>query len=119
MNWFLTDSTKEASGVGQVVPHMINAVESADSFTAGDTVETGAGTTVAATTRAATPIDTLIRVAVRRRFPTPSATASAPTRPMYFAVPIICLQPCRGETMAHRSGVESRNPNRRPRIVRR
>ena len=65
---------------------MIKAVESADSFTAGDTVETGTGITVAITTRAATPIDTVIRVAVRRTFPTPSATASAPTRPMCFAL---------------------------------
>ena len=45
---------------------MINAVVSADSFTAGDTVETGAGTTVAVTTRAATPIDTVTRVAMGR-----------------------------------------------------
>jgi hypothetical protein len=42
---------------------MIKAVESADSLTAGDTVETGTRTTVAITTSTATPIDTVIRVA--------------------------------------------------------
>jgi hypothetical protein len=53
MNW---------SGVGQVDPHMINAVESADSRTAGDTVDTAAEATAAVNTAAATGNDPLIRV---------------------------------------------------------
>jgi hypothetical protein len=62
--------------VGTVVPPRINAVESVevDSRTGGDTVETGTGTTVATTTRTATPIDTAIRV----------ATANEPTRPTHL-----------------------------------
>lgn len=65
-----------------MIPHRSNAVESADSFTAGDTVETGTDTAVAVTTTAATPIDTVIRVAMGRNLPTPIATANAPIRPM-------------------------------------
>ena len=56
------------------------AVE-ADSFTAGDTVYAGA--TVATTTRTATPIDTVIRV----------ATAKAPTRPTHLLCPIVVSFP--------------------------
>ena len=58
------------------------AVE-ADSRTAGDTVDTG--TTVAITTRTATPIDTAIRV----------ATAKAPTRPTHLPYPIVVSFPGR------------------------
>ena len=57
---------------------MIKAVESADSRTAGDTVESGTGTTVAITTSTATPIDTVIRAAACRTFVTRSATGIAP-----------------------------------------
>jgi hypothetical protein len=53
---------------------MTSAVLSADSFTVGDAGETGAGKTVAITTMAATPIDTVIRV----------ATAKAPSRPTHL-----------------------------------
>ena len=56
------------------------AVEAA-SFTAGDTADTGA--TVATTTRAATPIDTVIRL----------ATAKAPTRPTHLPYPIVVSFP--------------------------
>jgi hypothetical protein len=63
MNWFMITSTSASFHVGMEVPPMIKAVESADSLTAGDTVETGTRTTVAITTSTATPIDTVIRVA--------------------------------------------------------
>jgi hypothetical protein len=53
---------------------MTSAVLSADSFTVGDAGETGAGKTVAITTMAATPIDTVIRV----------APAKAPSRPTHL-----------------------------------
>ena len=68
-----------------MVPPRINAVESVevDSRTGGDTVETGTGTTVATTTRSATPIDTVIRV----------ATAKAPTRPTHLPYPIVVSFP--------------------------
>ena len=69
-----TTTIMTALGVGQVVPHMTSAVLSADSFTVGDAGETGAGKTVAITTMAATPIDTVIRV----------ATAKAPSRPTHL-----------------------------------
>ncbi len=76
-----------------IKPHVtsvrVHGALEADSRTAGDTF--GAGTTVAITTSTAVPIDTVIRVAARRTFPTPSATANAPTRPMYFAVLIVVL----------------------------
>jgi hypothetical protein len=86
MNWFMMISTSGSCQVGQVSPHTNRAVESADNFKVDDT---GGGTAAAVTTSAATPMDIVTRVALRRTFPTPSATASAPTRPMYFAVPII------------------------------
>jgi len=56
MYWSPTVSMIQRSGVGQVVPHMINAVVAA---------ETGADTAIVVTTAA--------------------ATTNAPTRPMYFA----------------------------------
>ena len=54
------------------------------------------------TTRTATPIDTVIRVAARRTFPIPSATASAPIRPMCFALPIIVPPRMSGRNDGHR-----------------
>ena len=51
---------------------MIKAVE-ADSRTPDDTVETTSSTTAAVTTSTAAPIDTLIRVGMRRKFLTPNA----------------------------------------------
>jgi hypothetical protein len=71
------------------------------------------GTTVAITTRAA-PIDTVIRVAVRRTFPIPSAAANGPD-----ATDVLCVTHRRSSTwfLAKRwptaSGVEFRDPNRR------
>jgi len=62
---------------------MTSAVLSADSFTVGDAGETGAGKTVAITTMAATPIDTVIRV----------ATAKAPSRPTHLPSPIVVSFP--------------------------
>ncbi|WP_242453493.1 hypothetical protein [Mycolicibacterium sp. P9-64] len=82
MNWFMMTWRSASRKVGQPPPHKSSAVESADSFTAGDTSETRAGTTVAVTTTAATPTDTVIRVAMGRNLPMPSATANAPIRPM-------------------------------------
>src|SRR3954453_14734527 len=86
MYWFLMMSTMYRSGVGMVVGPMIKAhvtsvsvhgaVETA-SRTSGDTDATG--TTGAITTsRAAIPIDTVIRV----------ATAKAPTLPYLIVVPL-------------------------------
>jgi hypothetical protein len=51
---------EKSSGVGTPLVPMINAVESADSFTACDTVETATSTTVAITARTATPIRGLL-----------------------------------------------------------
>jgi hypothetical protein len=66
----------------------LHAVDAANR-TAGETVEAGVGTAVAITTSTATPIDTVIRVAVCRKLPTPSALATAPLRPMCFALSIV------------------------------
>ena len=41
MNWFMMISTSGSCQVGQPLPHTSNTVESADSFTAGDTVGGG------------------------------------------------------------------------------
>src|SRR4029079_14160300 len=72
MNRFLTASMEAGSGVGQVVPHKTRAVLSGGGGVRSDANAVGSGITVAATSTA-TPIDTLIRVAVRRRFLTRSA----------------------------------------------
>ena len=70
MYWFMMISTSGSCQVGQLVPHTSNTVESADSFTAGDTVGGGPNRAVAVTTSTATPIGTVVLVAVRRRLPT-------------------------------------------------
>ena len=77
-------------------------VESADSFTAGDSVDTGAAAAV--TTSAATPIDTVTRVAFRRAVPIPSATANAPTRPTRLAVVMIVPPSMSWRNDGHRVG---------------
>jgi len=56
---------------------MIKAVEE-DSRTPDDTVETKNSTNAAITTSTATPIDTLIRVAMRRKFRTRNAIGITP-----------------------------------------
>ena len=56
---------------------MIKAVEE-DSRTPDDTVETKNSTAAAITTSTATPIDTLIRVAMRRKFRTRNAIGITP-----------------------------------------
>ncbi len=65
-NWFAMLSIQNWLGVGQVVPHMISAVLGGG----GGTSAADAGATDAIT-------------------PTPSATASAPIRPMCFAIPVM------------------------------
>jgi len=56
---------------------MIKAVEE-DSRTPDDTVETKNSTNAAITTSTATPIDSLIRVAMRRKFRTRNAIGITP-----------------------------------------
>jgi len=56
---------------------MIKAVEE-DSRTPDDTVETTSSTTAAITTSTATPIDTLIRMVMRRKFLTRNAIGITP-----------------------------------------
>src|SRR5215217_3082584 len=75
MNWLLMPSTKASSGVGTVVKPMTRAVLSGGATSEDDAV--GVGTTGAITTRTATPIDTIIRV----------ATAETPTLPYPLVVP--------------------------------
>src|SRR6476646_6130949 len=89
MNRFFTFSTQKSSGVGTPLVPMIKAhvtsvsvhgALEAASRTAGDT-----GTTVDITTSTATPIDTVIRVAI----------AKAPTRPTHLPYPIVVSSPGR------------------------
>src|ERR1700752_778215 len=77
MNRFLTASMEAGSGVGQVVPPRTRAVLSGGGGGVSDANAVGSGITVAATSTA-TPIDTLIRVAVRRRFLTRRAIGLKP-----------------------------------------
>jgi hypothetical protein len=63
MNWPMMTSTSASCHVGTLVPPMIRAVELADNFTAGDTVEATATATVVVTTSTAAPIDSVIRLA--------------------------------------------------------
>ena len=61
-----------------MVPPRIKAVLSGGGTSEDDADAVDTGTTVAITTSTATPIDTLIRVAVRRRFLTRSAIGLKP-----------------------------------------
>ena len=53
--------------------------------------------------------------ALATAIPTPSATAKAPTRPMYFALPIVVPPSMSWRNDGHRVGVEFRDVNRRSR----
>ena len=95
MYWFLMSLTSASLGVGTVVPPMINAVESSSDGSNDEHLLESAGSAYATAGVVATAN------------PTPSATANAPTRPMYFVVLIVVPPSMSRRNEGHRGGSSS------------